>query len=726
MLGPTFSRCTDRHTVWRFLLVVTVAVLAGLTGLTAGSAVADGVADAGAAETNDSVASGTTVYVGGQDGQILAFDVDGGTAETVWETDVGETIGGSSDPFVLGHPAPTVADGRVYTTTESPGGCWYCSESSLTALDATTGDIEWRLNASVGGSPTIVDGVVYVGSLGSVLAVDATTGDTLWRTTPSNNPTLGFGDVAPTVVNGTVYVTSASNDQTKLVALDAQTGDQEWTYRAGSGATGGAGGSPTYYNGTIYLNDRLGGSSTYDSLVHAVDATTGTQEWTFKKSRQTFSSPVAVDGTVYITTDENAGPGQVYALDADTGTQEWLFENFSSGWTYMDDSATVADDTVYFGTRNRNRRNQSAVYAVDADSGTLEWKFDEPENKISSTPTVHDGTVYVGTGKVNKYSQTGVGHLYGIDANTGTQEFDYNRSCATGCRFNQSTGLVGSPTVVEDPEEGSIGSRTRQGILGHTGSFPSSTGVELTITDPVGTLIEDSSASVRDGSGTVGGSNGTLTVFVDPGTHTIELSAPGFGTQLLTVEVTRGHVLDREVALEHTHTVGDVNRDGAVSVVDAVLIQRHLAGMDPAPFDATLADADRDGEVSIIDAVLVQQQLAGIRDPGQTTVDSVNASTAGDTATLTVTVGNAGGLGTLGTVAHRFTDSKRELDATATRAVDRLELGQGDQRSLSFDLDVSSLVPGTYYYEVVTGDDSKTVPVRIGTNGTATAVAGVR
>lgn len=99
---------------------------------------------------------------------------------------------------------------------------------------------------------------------------------------------------------------------------------------------------------------------------------------------------------------------------------------------------------------------------------------------------------------------------------------------------------------------------------------------------------------------------------------------------------------------------------------------------------------------------------------------------AGDTATLTVSVENAGGLGTLGTVAHRFADSHRELDATATRAVDGFELGEGDRRSLSFDLDVSSLVPGTYYYEVVTGDDSKTVPVQVGTNGTATAVTGVR
>jgi hypothetical protein len=45
------------------------------------------------------------------------------------------------------------------------------------------------------------------------------------------------------------------------------------------------------------------------------------------------------------------------------------------------------------------------------------------------------------------------------------------------------SGFVSSPTVVTEGDSDSVGSRVTQGILGHTDSFPDSTGVEGTLTD---------------------------------------------------------------------------------------------------------------------------------------------------------------------------------------------------------------------------------------------------
>jgi|APHM01.1.fsa_nt_gi hypothetical protein len=68
------------------------------------------------------------------------------------------------------------------------------------------------------------------------------------------------------------------------------------------------------------------------------------------------------------------------------------------------------------------------------------------------------------------------------------------------------------------------------------------------------------------------------------------------------------------------YSVGDVDRDDDVDIVDAVLIQQHLAQLNPEPFDSNLADVDRTGDLSIVDAVLVQRKLARLDDPGITNV----------------------------------------------------------------------------------------------------------
>ena len=56
-------------------------------------------------------------------------------------------------------------------------------------------------------------------------------------------------------------------------------------------------------------------------------------------------------------------------------------------------------------------------------------------------------------------------------------------------------------------------------------------------------------------------------------------------------------------------TVGDVDTDGIVTVLDATAIQRHLADMPNESFDAAAADADGDGVITILDATAIQRWL---------------------------------------------------------------------------------------------------------------------
>lgn len=62
-------------------------------------------------------------------------------------------------------------------------------------------------------------------------------------------------------------------------------------------------------------------------------------------------------------------------------------------------------------------------------------------------------------------------------------------------------------------------------------------------------------------------------------------------------------------------TLGDVDGDGEVMILDATHIQRYLAGIiDFDHVQETVADYDRDGEITILDCTRIQRMLAGIND----------------------------------------------------------------------------------------------------------------
>ena len=63
---------------------------------------------------------------------------------------------------------------------------------------------------------------------------------------------------------------------------------------------------------------------------------------------------------------------------------------------------------------------------------------------------------------------------------------------------------------------------------------------------------------------------------------------------------------------EVTLTLGDTDSDGKVSIIDATLIQRHLAMLPNAVFSEELADTDKDGRITILDATMIQRYLAGL------------------------------------------------------------------------------------------------------------------
>jgi outer membrane protein assembly factor BamB len=210
-------------------------------------------------------------------------------------------------------------------------------------------------------------GTTGVGAAQTTGTQETSGGDLIWEFT---QPSDGVHS-SPTIVDGTVYV--GSNDS-NLYAVDAATGSQEWTFDT----SGYVRSSPTVADGTVYVGS-------YDDTLYAVDAATGSQEWVFETSDYVFSSPTIVDGTVYVGSDDKT----LYAVDAATGSQEWAFTQPSGG---VSSSPTIVDGTVYVGS-------DDTLYAVDAANATVRLS-----TTVTATGTSENYTRRVAVGPDGRYT----------------------------------------------------------------------------------------------------------------------------------------------------------------------------------------------------------------------------------------------------------------------------------------------------------------------------------
>jgi len=154
-------------------------------------------------------------------------------------------------------------------------------------------------------------------------------------------------------------------------------------------------------------------------------------------------------------------------------------------------------------------------------------------------------------------------------------------------------------------------------------------------------------------------------------------------------------------------TVGDVDTNGDLTIVDAVRIQRHLAGIDAGPFDKELADVNRDDTIDIVDAVLIQQTLAGLRTPKNAVVDAVDIPItvpAGNLINVFTTIDNAGGLGTIQTIEYRLAATVDGLTGNATEQIRVVDLAPNNSTNMTVALQTTGLLPGEYAVGVFTDD----------------------
>lgn len=287
------------------------------------------------------------------------------------------------------------ADGMVRGLQYGGGRLYVVTLQSLTAVDAATGRLVWRVpmvTTSIGNDFAVDDGVLYIcaqpalGSPAQLLALDAASGRRLWAYTPPETAALNgaFGVLGGGVL---LVVFNHVTSQREVWSVDAVTRRVLWQAACPEGNT-------LLYlppsGSLVYSFDPDGAAITaLDSAKH------GAVAWSDAAAAAdppSLTSSCIADGLVAGQVLTVGGDGSVTALDPATGattwqvppsastvgsTMGWLFADGGDVYYLWDGSHLTARRADAAGTELWTTAVQTggfilnAEVMVDADSGTL-------------------------------------------------------------------------------------------------------------------------------------------------------------------------------------------------------------------------------------------------------------------------------------------------------------------------------------------------------------------
>ncbi len=328
--------------------------------------------------------------------------------------------------------------------------------------------------AFVSASPSVVEGVVYVGAWnGTMYALDAFSGQVLWTfdiDDPNPDDRGGFPGIqsSAAVVDGVVYFGAADAN---VYALDALTGAFKWKHSVGDPDTSVEGAhvwsSPAVFNGKVYV----GKSSHRDApCVHgaviALDATTGAEVWRFdplpericgadtQKPCTTDADCSGISCVPFLVCRSGSGEqtqSQLCASDADCTAPATCQPPLGGGVT---SSATIDAEkgAVYVdlgdcvGAGNTGFSN--SLVALDAETGALQWAFSPiPSGNLGDLDFIASPNLFTIPGGTTPRPVVGVGSkngvYYTVDQDTGA--LVWQQAVVPGGEgggFNASTGVA--------------------------------------------------------------------------------------------------------------------------------------------------------------------------------------------------------------------------------------------------------------------------------------------
>ncbi len=318
---------------------------------------------------------------------------------------------------------PVIADGTAYV-----GG----NDDVLYAVRTDTGNEEWTVefDSPVDSAAAVVDDTVLVHSGETLFALARADGEELWNTD------VGRVHGPPAVADGTVYL---GNDDGVVIAIDADTGERDWTLEAGGYVRGG----PAVAAGAVFVGDS-------DGTVYAVERDSGETRWESESfDRGIETTPAVGFGSVYVVCG-----GDVTALEVGDGTAQWTYEG-DAEFT----SPAVAGGRVLVGSE------YDGLTAIDTETG--EHEYTVSEHDTVTAPAVSNGVAI---------ACTGTGVVRGVSVADGTEAWsvDFDEELTTAPALTRDGLVVGGDdgSVLAALSEESAAGGAAFGVCGGDVSHP--------------------------------------------------------------------------------------------------------------------------------------------------------------------------------------------------------------------------------------------------------------
>ena len=362
------------------------------------------------------VVSNGTLYVGTQDGLVLAFDAASGSPLWLFQTGEGLPAGGQS-LFVqtaaveagtaYGEELFVASEDHYLYTLDAHSGStkWYtdlmrdgtcllladslvlasCGTDLVHAVERASGQVRWRIKARMLNCTALGEGRLYATSWGdtsSVHALDPSDGRELWHLPVPGQP------LPPLYRDGVVYAACTCElfeepSHTTLLALDPSNGAIRWKFEASGRKKAGSGlrVPPVEFAGDAII-------FTTEHGVHVLDARTGNLRWSHAMEQT--QDRVLVEGSTLIVTARS-----IHAFDLKSGDARWEHASAEWGpktWASLGSSwlQVLGNETLYAVTKGHT------LHAIDIATGKNRWTC-HVGHEVLARPVLVGSRLFVST-----------------------------------------------------------------------------------------------------------------------------------------------------------------------------------------------------------------------------------------------------------------------------------------------------------------------------------------
>jgi eukaryotic-like serine/threonine-protein kinase len=297
-------------------------------------------------------------------------------------------------------------NGKIFSSASVMNGVVYfgSDDNCLYAVDSK-GKIKWifKSNGKIRSTPAVNNTMVFFNNYGGKFyALDKETGKEIWSFTTDGESVYtakgvntfipkdqmledpwDFFESSPVYIDNLVYFGSGRY----MYALNLKSGKLLWKYL-----------TPNVIHSTPAISDGILYFGCWNSKVYALDAQSGSKIWDYQAGTDTIynymagiqSSPSVVDSMVFI----GSRDANVYAIHAKTGRKLWS-TYFNGSW--MPSSFAILNDTIYTGSSDA-----AGFYALGKKDGNIQYSINFPSFAFS-TPAYSKGTIFIGCANGSMY-----------------------------------------------------------------------------------------------------------------------------------------------------------------------------------------------------------------------------------------------------------------------------------------------------------------------------------